>query len=76
MNDQLIIGGRSFRSRLMVGTGKFASPGVMRDAIEESGAEIVTVALRRVDLSKPDDDMLSVIDPGKYPAAASCLRSR
>ena len=66
MNDQLIIGGRSFRSRLMVGTGKFASPGVMRDAIEESGAEIVTVALRRVDLSKPDDDMLSVIDPGKY----------
>ena len=66
MNDQLIIGGRSFRSRLMVGTGKFANPGVMRDAIEESGAEIVTVALRRVDLSKPDDDILSVIDPGKY----------
>jgi thiazole synthase len=66
MNDRLIIGGRSFRSRLMVGTGKFASPGVMRDAIEESGAEIVTVALRRVDLSQPDDDILSVIDPGKY----------
>jgi len=66
MNDRLIIGGRSFRSRLLVGTGKFASPGAMRDAIEESGAEIVTVALRRVDLSKPDDDMLSVIDPGKY----------
>ena len=50
----------------MVGTGKFASPGTMRDAIEESGAEIVTVALRRVDLSKPDDDMLCVIDPKKY----------
>jgi thiazole synthase len=66
MDDKLIIGGRSFRSRLLVGTGKFANPGVMRDAIEESGAEIVTVALRRVDLSKPDDDILSVIDPGKY----------
>ena len=66
MDDRLTIAGRSFRSRLMVGTGKFASPGVMRDAIEASGAEIVTVALRRVDLSKPDDDMLSFIDPKKY----------
>ncbi len=66
MNDRLTIAGRSFRSRLMVGTGKFASSDLMRDAIEESGAEIVTVALRRVDLSKPDDDMLSMIDPGKY----------
>lgn len=66
MNDPLIIAGRSFRSRLMVGTGKFSSSETMKEAIEASGAEIVTVALRRVDLEDPQDNILRVIDPRRY----------
>jgi thiazole synthase len=46
-----MIAGREFQSRLMIGTGKFASPELMRDAIAASGTGIVTVALRRADLS-------------------------
>ncbi len=51
--DLLTIAGRKFRSRLIVGTGKFPSPESMRAAIDASGAEIVTIALRRIDLSVP-----------------------
>ena len=76
MNDDLLtIAGRSFRSRLMIGTGKFPSAQALRAAIEASGAEIVTVAMRRVDLTvcrgltnrgKPDEHgILSAIDPAK-----------
>jgi len=66
-DDSLVIAGRSFRSRLMVGTGKFPSAESLRQALEGSGAEIVTVALRRADLSKPDSDsILSVLDPSKH----------
>jgi len=64
--DELIIAGRRFRSRLLVGTGKFASNEAMLAAMENSGCEIVTVALRRVDISNPQDDMLSYIDRSKY----------
>ncbi|PTY00047.1 thiazole synthase [Verrucomicrobia bacterium LW23] len=63
------IAGRTFRSRLLVGTGKFASNQLMADALAASGAEIVTVALRRADLSGQDDpyaDILKFIDPDKY----------
>ncbi|MDX6214468.1 MAG: thiazole synthase [Frankiales bacterium] len=60
----LQIAGRSFRSRLLVGTGKFRSHQVMRDALVASGADIVTVALRRVDLSRPQDDILSFVPDG------------
>ena len=60
----LEIAGRSFGSRLLVGTGKFRSHEVMRDALVASGADIVTVALRRVDLTRPDDDILSFVPPG------------
>jgi thiazole synthase len=66
MADNLVIAGREFKSRLMVGTGKFASNSIMALAIERSGTEIVTVALRRVDIENKDDDMLSAIDRGKY----------
>jgi thiazole synthase len=52
----LTIGGREFRSRLMVGTGKYASNSMMLDAIDASGAEIVTVAVRRVDLDRANDE--------------------
>lgn len=65
MSDALVIAGRSFSSRLLVGTGKFSSPDAMQRAIEASGAEIVTVALRRVDLDAPKDTMLDAIDRDK-----------
>src|SRR5512143_1601563 len=65
----LIIAGRSFRSRLVLGTGKFSSPEAMRDALAASGAELVTVALRRANLSGRKDpfaNVLEFIDPQKY----------
>jgi thiazole synthase len=66
-NDLLVIAGRVFRSRLLVGTGKFPSAEALRAALVRSEAEIVTVALRRVDLSKPQgDSILSVLDPARY----------
>lgn len=66
-DDPLIIAGRAFRSRLMVGTGKFPSAEALRAALEGSGAEIVTVALRRVDLSQPEtDSIMSVLDPSRH----------
>ena len=64
--DRLVIAGRQFDSRLLIGTGKFSSCGLMASAIEESGAEIVTVALRRVDIENENDDMLSAIDRSRY----------
>ncbi|MEP0814954.1 MAG: thiazole synthase [bacterium] len=57
----LVIGGRQFSSRLMLGTGKYDSPEIMRDAIEASGTEIVTVAIRRIDIS-PDRKDKNIID--------------
>ncbi len=66
MEDSLIIAGRPFSSRLLMGTGKFSSNNVMQKAIETSGSEIVTVALRRVDLENPDDDLLNAIDTSRY----------
>ena len=62
----LIIAGRTFRSRLFGGTGKFASPKVMKEALDASGCEMVTVALRRVDLANPEDDIMSVLDRKKF----------
>jgi thiazole synthase len=64
--DDLIIAGRRFKSRLMVGTGKFASNEAMVAAMEGSGCEIVTVALRRVDIENPGDSLLSHIDRSRY----------
>lgn len=62
---KLVIAGREFTSRLFVGTGKFASPEVMKASIDASGSEMVTVALRRVDIGNPKDDVLSAIDRSK-----------
>ena len=63
----LTIGGRSFRSRLMVGTGKYRNNGDMVRAIEASGAEIVTVAVRRVDLDRSKDQgILYHLSPDQY----------
>jgi thiazole synthase len=63
---ELVIQGVALRSRLFVGTGKFRSPEVMAAAVEASGTEVVTVALRRVDIESPEDPMLSALDFSRY----------
>jgi thiazole synthase len=62
-DDPLVIAGRSFHSRLLVGTGKFPSAEALRVALLASNAEIVTVALRRTDLSKPAADSIRSVLP-------------
>jgi thiazole synthase len=65
----LVIADREFRSRLILGTGKFSSPQAMEAALAASGTEMVTVALRRADLSGKKDpfaNILEFIDPKKY----------
>jgi thiazole synthase len=69
MASPLIIAGREFSSRLMLGTGKFPSNESMSEALASSGTEIVTVALRRADLSGQSDpfaNILEFIDPKRY----------
>ena len=69
MSQPLVIAGRTFNSRLLLGTGKFSSNELMRDALAASGTEIVTVALRRADLTGSNDpfaNILDFIDPEKY----------
>jgi len=68
-NQPLVIAEKTFSSRLILGTGKFASPEAMRSALAASGTEIVTVALRRADLSGQKDpfaNILEFIDPNRY----------
>jgi thiazole synthase len=64
--DTLKIAGREFESRLFIGTGKYASNEIMARAIEASGTQMVTVALRRVDIDNPNDNLLAAIDRKKY----------
>jgi thiazole synthase len=67
LDQPLAIGGHTFRSRLFVGTGKYRSNAAMIAAIEASGAECVTVAVRRVDLSRTKEEgILHHLDPEKY----------
>ncbi|MDX1393970.1 MAG: thiazole synthase [Gemmatimonadota bacterium] len=74
--ERLKIAGREFDSRLIVGTGKYATPETMLSAIRASGAEMVTVAVRRVDIEDPDrDDILKTLDPDEFallPNTAGC----
>ena len=76
-DDCLVIGGRSFRSRLIVGTGKYRDFEQTARAIEAAGAEIVTVAVRRVNVSDPNQPMLmDYVDPEKVlylPNTAGCF---
>jgi thiazole synthase len=62
----LTIAGVAFKSRMLVGTGKFPDPRVMAAALEASGTELVTAALRRVDLKNPHDPTLSHLDLARY----------
>jgi len=74
MSD-LVIAGRTFHSRLIVGTGKYPSHQVMRNAHIASGTEMVTVAVRRVDISRKSESLLDYIDTAKIfllPNTAAC----
>jgi thiazole synthase len=67
MDTPFTIAGRTFRSRLMVGTGKYPDHTTMARAIDASGAEVVTVAVRRVDLDRSkDESLLHHLDPQRY----------
>ena len=75
--DAILIAGKSYSSRLLVGTGKYKSPGEMQAAIEASGAEIVTIAIRRNNIgqSTGEPSLLDIISPSKYtllPNTAGC----
>jgi thiazole synthase len=61
MDDTLTIAGREFGSRLILGTGKYQSFAAMHDAVAASGAEMVTVAVRRIDFDEPGDDISSFL---------------
>jgi thiazole synthase len=78
MSDSLILAGREFRSRLIVGTGKYPSFQVMREAHEASGADIVTVAVRRVDLkARGPENLLDHLDKRLFllPNTAGCYNA-
>src|ERR1700757_4446635 len=71
----LVIAGRAFQSRLIVGTGKYKDGAETQTAIEASGAEMVTVAVRRVNLDRSSESLLDYIDPRRYfllPNTAGC----
>ena len=73
--DTFNIAGRTFHSRLIVGTGKYKSGAETARALEASGAEMVTVAVRRVNLDRSRESLLDSIDPEKYvllPNTAGC----
>src|ERR1700756_4170873 len=75
MPDSLVIAGRSFQSRLIVGTGKYKSFQETARALDASGADMVTVAVRRVNLDRSKESLLDFIDPAKYfllPNTAGC----
>lgn len=80
-DDQLIIADKAYNSRLLVGTGKYKDLDETRDAIEASGAEIVTVAIRRTNIGQNPDEpnLLDVISPDKYtilPNTAGCYTAK
>jgi thiazole synthase len=64
MEDTFTIAGRGFRSRLILGTGKYESFEVMRGAVVASGAEMVTVAVRRIDFDAPGEDIAAALPDG------------
>ncbi|MCF8721965.1 thiazole synthase [Nitrospina gracilis] len=74
--NQLKIGDKVFNSRLIVGTGKYPSFEMNKQALEISGAEMITVAVRRIELDKTKESILNYIDPEKYqllPNTAGCF---
>lgn len=77
--DTLVIAGKSFKSRLLLGTGKYPDERVMEAALEASGTEVVTVAVRRVELDRSKASLLDFIDPKRYfllPNTAGCYTAQ
>jgi thiazole synthase len=76
MSDELVIGGKSFKSRLILGTGRYRTMEEMAQAVEASGVEMITVAIRRLDLDDPSKKtLLDYIDWNRYqilPNTAGC----
>ena len=76
MHDPFVLAGKEYRSRLIVGTGKYEDFAETQRAIEASGAEIVTVAVRRVNVTDPNrENLLDYVDPERYtilPNTAGC----
>lgn len=75
MDTPLTLGGKTFRSRLLVGTGKYPDYPTMVKALEASGADLVTVAVRRVNLDRSKESLLDHVDLKKYtllPNTAAC----
>jgi thiazole synthase len=66
MNDSLIIAGRSFGSRLFTGTGKFGHHPLMQEALAASGTELVTVAMKRVNTKREEEDILDYLPAGQF----------
>lgn len=78
-DDALVIGRTTLRSRLLVGTGKYASNEEMRDALAISGTDCVTVAVRRVNLDGSGPSLIDFIDPARYrilPNTAGCYDAK
>ena len=61
MSDKLVIGGVELNNRLFVGTGKYPSNALIKDVLENSGSQVITLAVRRVDLDHREEDILSNI---------------
>lgn len=79
--DELVIAGKSYSSRLLVGTGKYADFAQTRAAIDESGAQIITVAIRRMNIGQNPDEpnLLDVLPPAEYtllPNTAGCYSAQ
>src|SRR5512140_3702388 len=77
MNDKLVIAGKSYSSRLLVGTGKYKDFAETKAAIETSGAEIITIAIRRSNIGQNPNEpnLLDILPPSKYtllPNTAGC----
>jgi len=79
-NDKLVIGGKEFKSRLIVGSGKYKDFQQTKEATEASGAEMITVAVRRVNITDPNqDNLLNYIDTSKImilPNTAGCYTAK
>jgi len=81
VSDKLIVAGKAYDSRLLVGTGKYRDFDETRRAIEASGAEIVTVAIRRTNIGQNagEPSLLEVLPPSKYtilPNTAGCYTAQ
>ena len=77
--DSWELGGKTFQSRLMVGTSQYPNPDLMFRAIRESGAEIITVSIRRINLNDPDNTFLShdfLKDYTLLPNTSGCYTAR